>query len=222
MLLSIGRTCAPVNWSRGRDRRLTARSHQGCLAANALLRIGVWPRSAAGGLLDEERGALLRLAAGRSRETDGEKQSAVPCGGLVCDRESITTGCPRKPVKLERCGMRPAFFQEGNPVKTSWMRDAVGVFANGVSIPEATGIDKKKADDRGHRRDGLDDGCPSRFGSIDRSLRPCHARKCARASAVLRKSSGNGEAYADGLRNCGLAAAFVQEPGGRGECLDPA
>ena len=125
--------------------RLTARNRQGCLAANALLRIGVWPRSAAGGLLDEERGALRRVAAERSRETDGEKRSAVPCGGLLGGRESITTGCPRKPVKLERCGMRPAFCQERNPVKTSWMRDAVRVFAKNLSIPEQAGIDKKKS-----------------------------------------------------------------------------
>ena len=80
----------------------------------------------------KSRRALRRVAAGRSRETDGGKQSAMPCGGLLGGRESITTRCPRKPVKLERCGMRPAFCQEGNPVKTSWMRDAVGVFCRGL------------------------------------------------------------------------------------------
>ena len=42
--------------------------------------------------------------------------------------------CPRKPVKLERCGMRPAFCQERNPVKTSWMRDAVRVF---LAMPDS-------------------------------------------------------------------------------------
>ena len=105
----------------------------------------MWPRSAAVGLLSEERGALWRVAAGRSRETDGGKQSAMPCGGLLGGRESITTECPRKPVKPGRCGMQPAFCQEGNPVKTSWTRDAVGVFAKGLSILERAGIDKKKS-----------------------------------------------------------------------------
>ena len=32
---------------------------------------------------------------------------------------------------LDGCGMRSGFFaQDRNPVKTSWMRDAIGVFAN--------------------------------------------------------------------------------------------
>ena len=55
----------------------------------------------------------------------------MPFGWLVVTGHDP---CPRKPVKLERCGMRPAFCQERNPVKTSWMRDAVGVFS---ALPES-------------------------------------------------------------------------------------
>ena len=57
----------------------------------------------------------------------GWQQAATGCPQAGWPRR-VTTGCPRKPVKLGRCGMWLAFFWERNPVKTLPMWNVIGVF----------------------------------------------------------------------------------------------
>ena len=80
------------------------------------------------------------LRAGRCVRPRPEGLSAVKGHGTVL--ASKKTG-----QDLDGCGMRSGFFsQERNPVKTSWMRDAIGVFGNADLLHQVAGKHKR------HRR----------------------------------------------------------------------
>ena len=107
LLQLLGARVAPMDWPRDAAQELPGQEQR------ALLRIER-PRDAADELTAwSSRGAVRRVF------QCGEADLSVPLGERTTAYfgwpRNITTGCPRKPVKLERCGMRLAFLSGKKP-----------------------------------------------------------------------------------------------------------